>query len=278
MREIFDKIKQSILSEPLPQGESTKKKPAAPKVEDKFAKIKAFLLGGQDSIPEGTAVSAKQGLTVDPRTKQSFGDEDSVITTEGTGEDSVATTYHGPKAIAKVEEQEGELTPAQKRVVELEGFVQGTYLDTKGIETAGVGQTGEWIGKSFKEAFSHHEDLTKKYINDYDQLPEYLKAELMQATYRGDLGGSPRFRRLMNRGKYDEAADEFLDNAEYKDPNTPKSIKRRMEAVADAVARYASESEKANMNTASKLEPGVYYDDKNQQSFVVHPDGKREVV
>lgn len=155
---------------------------------------------------------------------------------------------YGNDAINAVEKLEGrKLSPIEKRVVVLEGFVPDVYLDTKGIPTFGVGQTGEWVDKSFGESFDYHEDLTRKLIKGYDELPEELKAELVQATYRGDLGGSPNTRLLFNEGKYKEAAEEFLNNNEYKAKDTPQSIKDRMFAVAQAMKNYSSESSDTDM-------------------------------
>lgn len=155
---------------------------------------------------------------------------------------SVVPVLHGDKAVAAIEKLEGrKLTPKEVRTVHLEGFVPDVYLDSKGIPTYGVGQTGKWMKKSFGESFQHHEDLTRGMIPSYDKLPEYLQSELTQATYRGDLGMSPTARKLFNAGKYKEAAKEFLDHAEYKDPKTPAQIKRRIESVSRAMLRYAQE-------------------------------------
>ena len=143
----------------------------------------------------------------------------------------------GQDAVAAVEAAEGPLTPAQKRVVELEGFSTREYKDTKGISTSGVGQTGEFQGQSFKETFEAIKLDTERMISNFDQLPGPLQTELLQAAYRGDLQGSPATRRLINEGKFQEAAEEFLDNAEYRNPSTPEGIKRRMEDVAAALVR-----------------------------------------
>ena len=146
---------------------------------------------------------------------------------------------YGNDAVSAVEQIEGRpLSNKEKRVVVLEGFVPQVYKDTKGIDTYGVGQTGKWMQRTFSEAYAHHEDKTRKLIPNYDSLPEFLQSELTQATYRGDLGGSPTFRKLFNKGQYKDAAKEFLNHEEYLDTNTPKQIRDRIEAVARAVAHY----------------------------------------
>lgn len=151
--------------------------------------------------------------------------------------------YYGQDAIAQVEQNIGrELTYAEKRVVEEEGYVATPYLDTKGILTQGVGQTGEWIEKGFEAAYQHHVDRAERRIPGLKDLPEALQAELIQAEYRGDLGTSPTFVRLLNEGNYEEASSEFLDNNDYRrsqEENT--GVHKRMKRVSDAVSSYASE-------------------------------------
>ena len=85
---------------------------------------------------------------------------------------SEVPVLHGDEAVAAIEKLEGrKLSPREVRTVHLEGFVPDVYLDSKGIPTYGVGQTGEWMKKSFGESFKHHEDLTRGMIPSYDKLP-----------------------------------------------------------------------------------------------------------
>ena len=55
--------------------------------------------------------------------------------------------------------------------------------------------------------------------------------------YRGSLVQSPRTRKLINQGKLKEAADEFLNNDEYRDAVKRKrsGIRESMENVAKAL-------------------------------------------
>ena len=139
---------------------------------------------------------------------------------------------HGRYAVLAVEEREGrKLSYAERRVVMLEGYATEIYPDTKNIPTNGVGQTGEWLHSTYKAAFQHHVERVKRRLPDFDDYPEYLQAELMQAEYRGDLGLSPKAVRFLNDGRYAAAATEFLDHAEYKNPATSPGIKKRLEAV-----------------------------------------------
>jgi GH24 family phage-related lysozyme (muramidase) len=153
-------------------------------------------------------------------------------------------TYLGAEAVSQVEKREGRsLSLSEKRVVEEEGYVSGTYKDDKGIETSGVGQTGKWKGKTFKETFDAHEADTKRMVKGFDTLPEYLQAELVQATYRGDVQQSPRAIKLLEEGKYGEAATELLDHKEYKDRKAKgdDGVTRRLEALQSAIRKYGKE-------------------------------------
>jgi len=161
-----------------------------------------------------------------------------------TREEVIGSPYHlhGPDAVREVERMEGKLTPAQKNVVKYEGFVNRPYYDDNDVLTYGVGQTGEYINKGFKESFKAHEDRARNNIKNFDKLPDEVKAELIQAEYRGDLGGSPKFLELFNAGKYREAAEEFLNHEEYKKRKKEgrDSVVKRMEAVRDAVRKLAT--------------------------------------
>lgn len=151
--------------------------------------------------------------------------------------------YYGKEAVRYVESITGKLTAIHHRVIELEGYVPGIYLDDRGVATCGIGQTGEWIERGFLAAFDAHLERCKRMIPDYPNLPEYVQAELMQAEYRGDLGGSPTFRRLFNGGRLWQAATEFLNNNDYRTRKRAggDGVTARMEAVADACRRYARE-------------------------------------
>lgn len=147
--------------------------------------------------------------------------------------------YRGREAVAKVTEKLGRpLSYLERRIVEEEGYADKKYKDTKGIVTFGVGQTGEFKDKSFDETFNIHLNRARKRINNFDELPETVQAELLQAEYRGDLGGSPKFVKLFNAGQYTDAAKEFLNNKEYKTTKY-SGIKNRMERVASAVGAFA---------------------------------------
>lgn len=163
------------------------------------------------------------------------------VLSDDNAKEEAAKMLHGQKAVDKVEELEGELTPVQRRIVELEGYVPTEYEDTKGIVTKGVGQTGNYMDMSFKEVAEIHEDVARNLINDYDELPVELQAELAQLAYRGDLQQSNQTVALFNKGKYEEASVELLNNKEFKSEDTPEHIKQRLRDASRAMAMYEPE-------------------------------------
>ena len=152
---------------------------------------------------------------------------------------------YGMDAVKKVEEMEGrKLSFPEMTVVMEEGFVNKPYKDTKGITTYGVGQTGEWMDKPFSAAYAAHEDDVRNLIPDYDYYSDDIKAALMSAAYRGDLQQSPKFRKLFIEGNYEAAADEFLDNEDYRTSKKEGTgVADRMERIADAIRNYQNEEE-----------------------------------
>jgi hypothetical protein len=86
-------------------------------------------------------------------------------------------------------------------------------------------------------------ERAKKFTDSYGGLKfkdhtEELQVQLISATYRGSWGLSPKARRLLSQGKYEEAANEFLNNKEYRDAATDTritGIRARMEKVANAI-------------------------------------------
>ena len=123
----------------------------------------------------------------------------------------------------------------QKYVITHEGFVGGEYKDTKDITTSGVGQTGKYMGMTFKEAYGEHLNDAKAMVPKFDQLDGDRQKAIMSLAYRGDLAQSSTFRKLLNQGKYEEASIELLDHEEYLDykKNDPSNgIVHRLEEAA----------------------------------------------
>lgn len=103
--------------------------------------------------------------------------------------------------------------------------------------------TKEEAFRLFEKDIPTYIERAKKFTDAYEGLKfedhtEELQVQLISATYRGSWGLSPKARRLLSQGKYEEAANEFLNNKEYRDAATDSritGIRARMEKVANAI-------------------------------------------
>jgi len=83
-------------------------------------------------------------------------------------------------------------------------------------------------------------DLESKYLQakasipNLDRMGASEQAAAVSGFFRGDLSGSPKTLRLINQGKFEEAAKEFLDHKEYK-TTKDEGIKSRMEGIASNI-------------------------------------------
>jgi len=120
-------------------------------------------------------------------------------------------------------------------LVKREGKYPRMYKDIYGHPTIGIGHLVKpnEIAKYKNAVLTPHEMYTLMYtdINEkltlvrrdfpkFDSYPEKLKMLIVDGYFRGDLSGSPATKRLIRMGKFKQAADEYLDNVEYR-----KSVK-----------------------------------------------------
>jgi lysozyme len=79
-----------------------------------------------------------------------------------------------------------------------------------------------------------------KMIPAFNTFPKYLRGSLFSEHYRGSILQSPKTRKLINEGKFDEAADEFLDNDQYRNARQLgiPGIRPRMERLADDLRKH----------------------------------------
>lgn len=146
-----------------------------------------------------------------------------------------------------------------KYIREKEGFSSTPYTDTKNKWTIGIGtligkgteedlRKSEFYGKQIDEntaARLARQDLQAKadLMRQPDQLgkvidsfsPE-LQTKLLSGYYRGDISGSPKAKAALNARKFKQAANQFLDNDEYRAAKASKSgVAKRMEELAEAI-------------------------------------------
>jgi len=147
-----------------------------------------------------------------------------------------------------------------KRIEELEGgFVAKPYRLKKAdgsfeeFFTAGFGHNGKDVdpNKTYTKEQARiwlAQDLNRFFTLIDQNLPQFssyspkLQTEIVQAFYRGDFPASDKTIALIQAGNFKEAANEFLDNDEYraaKNNKNTKGIRNRMEAVAKALRNEA---------------------------------------
>ena len=113
-----------------------------------------------------------------------------------------------------------------------EGTKNAPYKDSKGLWTVGIGhlmspeEVRQMSGKTlsqqqvdeiFARDLNSKMRLAKRELGAaYDKLPTGAKVAVLDGFFRGDLSGSPEALKLIRAGKLAEAADEYLDNNEYR--------------------------------------------------------------
>lgn len=140
----------------------------------------------------------------------------------------------------------GPLEPGMVHLLEEEGFVGGTYDDDVGIETQGVGQTSENMGKNFfTETYPKYVARAQKKVKGYESLSPELQNAVLSGVYRGDLGAKTA--KLLSEGKFGAAAKEYLNHKEYKErkkKDPEDGVVLRMERNAEAMKREAENGER----------------------------------
>lgn len=183
----------------------------------------------------------------------------------------VSTT--AKQVVQKTKPAQATLDDHSDHLHEHEGFRGGVYNDHKGNPTVGYGHMfksdskATWdaagIGhlhddvKAGKAKLSeadarkllHHElentyiPRARKLVKRYDDLDRDTQVAVVGSIFRGGLSGSPKTLRHLNAGEFGKAADEFLDNAEYRQSKKAGTgVHRRMEGYSTAMrnARYVN--------------------------------------
>ena len=99
----------------------------------------------------------------------------------------------------------------------------------------------------------------RKLIQPFDQFPLETKEAIMVEYFRGSIRQSPNTIKLINQGKYAEAAEEYLDNDEYRRAEELKKpgIRPRMERVAEALRSLKRAVKKGGLVSALQRRQGL---------------------
>ena len=85
-------------------------------------------------------------------------------------------------------------------------------------------------------------------IPNFATFPKELQIALLSEYFRGSVRQSPKTVKLINQGRYQEAAGEFLDNDEYRDAEKRgrPGIRTRMKRVFDELNKLALKTTKSS--------------------------------
>lgn len=156
--------------------------------------------------------------------------------------------YHGLNAPAqyKKDHPNVKLTKGQEILAAMEGYSgKKGYDDGTGVMTYGIGQTKDNKDMTFPEVYKIKENVVRKNIPGYNQMPDYMQTALVAAQYRGDLigdgkNGSPATVAHLKRHNYEAAAREFLNNENYREAVKNKSgVKARFDWIVAQFKKYA---------------------------------------
>ena len=154
----------------------------------------------------------------------------------------------GDRAIAFAQRLKGSpLTEAEKEVVLREGYSPVKYADDKGIPTIGFGQTGAAMKKDFFSVFNQKEKEITRYFPNYNKLDDNMKATLMGLYYRGDVKKDYNWVKEFNKGNYEAAATNLLDNDEYRkrlEAGGPDGVVDRFNSAFSNIMNYGQSKTK----------------------------------
>jgi len=138
----------------------------------------------------------------------------------------------------------------KENIREEEGLKLEAYkpVPTEKYYTIAYGHYGSDVAKDMKITEKEAEEFLDKDVKvrlkqinqmlpKFNEFPVDVQIPIFSEYYRGSIGGSKNTRKLINEGKYAEAAIEFLNNDEYKNAEKlgKPGIRTRMEKVAEAL-------------------------------------------
>jgi GH24 family phage-related lysozyme (muramidase) len=105
------------------------------------------------------------------------------------------------------------------------------------------------------------EAKAKHLVQTYDTVPVATQQALINACYRGELGTSktPTTLKLMNQGKWSDAAREYLNHQEYQNASADSTVKRRMDWNAARFSNVTKVKEPIKIVTGDDMIGKVLY-------------------
>jgi GH24 family phage-related lysozyme (muramidase) len=91
----------------------------------------------------------------------------------------------------------------------------GDSVDFDGIMNGTSELTDEQVQTLFEHDLGSRLDTARRMFPRFNDFHQNVQNAIVDGIYRGDLGGSPNARRLMNMRRWEEAAREYLNHREY---------------------------------------------------------------
>ena len=169
-------------------------------------RFKQFLL----EAPAPPNIKELQGYVYE---KEAGGNEDVVLGLHGGPNDPTIGFGHSLQDVKQSKEKFNRLFPG----INAEDVFSGKSKITR-----------EQAQTLFDDDTNDQVKRLRKIIPNLDDYSPEAQKGLYSSSYRGVLGGSPKAVALLNAGKFDEAADELLNNDEYKKSKAGIPIKGRL--------------------------------------------------
>lgn len=180
-----------------------------------------------------------------------------------------ASTSKGGPDVENIAISENLITALTNRILPEEGFSATVYKDVYGIPTIGYGHKilpnedfSDGITKQraidlFKQDIVFKINIARSLFPALDSYPIPLQVALIDGVYRGEHKRNYKTTQLINAGKWEEAAKEYLNNREYlKAKQTGSGVAKRMERNSAAMAQYGSSqpTQVASLNVRESLQ------------------------
>ena len=248
----------------MPKVATAEQKQTAKSSEETIQEKQTGMRTERQETPQG------EGLVMRPIEYAAEGFEDKKITNPVVvgekGAEMIVPTGGGKFSVLDAKTTSGLMMPKEKpndsESVEMyketirkeEGLRLEKYkpVETEEHFTIGYGHYGPDVDGMGKITKQQAEDLLDKDVTqrvseinnlmpDFNSFPDSARDAIFSEYYRGSIAQSPKTVKLINEGKYAEAAREFLNNEEYKNANDlgKPGIRPRMERVANELKKMA---------------------------------------
>ena len=202
------------------------------------------------AIQESEKAKAKQEKNKNKPTVQE--EQEDMLPDDGTiRSDSISALQAGlvgnDKFIKRIMQDEGEpFLEATKVFDDEKNFTIGYGRNNASIKK-GDKITVEQAQKNLAEDVKIRLEEIQDLIPNFSNLSDQLQLALFSEYYRGSVRQSPKTVKLINEGKFSEAAAEFLDNDEYRNAvdRGRRGIRKRMKKVFNLLRREGTEDSPA---------------------------------